>query len=500
VDAALGAAIQALHAGELPAGTTVLVGVSGGQDSLCLVHALWRLQPEHGWALHVLTVDHGIRPEAAVEADTVAATCAAWGLPASVLRLDVPVYSRRYRLNVQAAARYARYQAFAREGAAVGAPAVLVAHTADDVAETLLLHLLRGAGLDGLAAMSLVQALPLTAWGPPIGDGPEPSSLCVVRPLLPVARADTAAYCAEHGLSPAAEERAHYRRDDIRHALLPFLERYNPAVRRVLAGAASALAEDRAALDAWTGSLIARFRQGDEAFAIPLAEWGDQPVAIRKRVLRGAACALAGPTAQLGARHLAAALRLAADQAGRGIDLPGGLRLEREPDRLVLARRGHRGARPAGPWLLPIPGSVIIPGMGVLRAARCPAPPASLTAASASECWLDAAAAGGMLTVRWRQPGDRFQPLGMAREKRLQDFLVDARVPRAARDRLPLVLAGERIAWVVGQRIADWARVRPGSAAVLHLVFEPDSTYTESWCGYGRSLESDPQGKHGDAD
>jgi tRNA(Ile)-lysidine synthase len=474
VDAALRAAIRALHADGVAAGATVLVGVSGGQDSLCLAHALWRLKPEHGWLLRALHVDHGIRPEAADEADYVAATCAAWGLPLTVVRLDVPEYQRRERLNVQEAARYARYQAFAREVVACGAAGAAVAHTADDVAETLLLHLMRGAGLDGLAAMPLRRTLPGSALGPSLDGAPLPTALVVLRPLLGVARADTAAYCAEHALRPVGEPPGHYRRDQVRGELLPALERYNPAVRRALAATATALAEDRAALDTWAHAVADRCRVDHEGIEVPLGEWQALPVAVRKRVLRLAAELLGGPPARLGQRHLEAALRLADGQAGRGIGLPAGLRLERAPDALHLRRQADRRSAPIGPWLLPVPGAVVLPGVGLLRAERHSAPPPALAAAPAAECWLDAAAAAGPLGVRFRQPGDHFQPLGMSQEKRVQDFLVDARVPRAMRDQLPLVIAGGRIVWVAGQRIAAWARVCPDSAVVLHLVFEPD--------------------------
>ncbi|HLH25103.1 MAG TPA: tRNA lysidine(34) synthetase TilS [Chloroflexota bacterium] len=473
IDAALREAIRALHVDGVPAGAVVLVGVSGGQDSLCLAHALWRLRAEHGWALHVVHVDHGIRAEGAAEGAYVAAVCGAWGLPVRVMRVDVRGYQRRERLNVQEAARYARYQAFAREAEARGAAGVAVAHTADDVAETLLLHLLRGAGLDGLAAMPLARALPAAALGPADDGGPLPSALRVLRPLLTVARADTAAYCAEQRLRPVPAEPVHYRRDRLRHDLLPALQGYNPAVRRALAGAAAALAEERAALDTWAARLLEQLPRDSEQVVIPLGEWRALPTAMQKRLLGAAAAALGGPRTRLGRRQLASALRLAGGQAGRGIDLPSGLRLEREPAALRLRRRGAPSSAPAGPWHLPVPGAVAIPGVGTLRAERCPAPPRALADTPPTECWLDAAAVAEPLTVRWRQPGDRFQPLGMASEKRLQDFLVDARVPRATRARLPLVVAGGRIAWVVGQRIAEWARVRPETGAVLHLTFEP---------------------------
>jgi tRNA(Ile)-lysidine synthetase-like protein len=473
VDAALRAALAELAAGGLGPGTTALVGVSGGQDSLCLVHALCRLQALHGWSLRAACVDHGLRAASAAEAEHVARLLRAWGVPVHVTRVDVPTYRRRERLNVQQAARYARYQALAGDALAVGAAAVAVGHTADDVAETLLLHLLRGAGLDGLAALPLWQALPRAALGPPLDARPLPDALSVLRPLLAVARADTAAYCAEHGLAPMGEA-GPYRRDRLRAELLPQLERYNPAARQALARAARALGEERAALEQVVDQLWASHaRPEGDALAFGVDTWEAVPPALRKRLLRRGMVVLAGSDAGLSARTLAAALGLARAQPGRGLDLPGGLRLTREPGALRLARRGEAVVAPAEPLPLPVPGRVLLPGVGIIAASRGAAAPARWPAATAAECWLDAAAVGERLLVRWRRPGDRFQPLGMTASKRLQDFLVDAHVPREARARLPLVVADRGIAWVVGQRIADWARARPESEALLHLTFEP---------------------------
>jgi tRNA(Ile)-lysidine synthetase-like protein len=467
----------------------LLIGVSGGQDSLCLAHAIRLLTDVHRWDLHLVHVDHAIRPEAAAEASYVAALAERWGLPCTVARVDVPAYRRRHRLNVQAAARYARYQAFARLADKLGAAGVLVAHTADDVAETLLLHLLRGAGLDGLAASPLVQTLPPAALGPPLDAAPLPPALRVLRPLLAVARADTAAYCAEHSLVPVGEPPGHYRRDRVREELLPVLARYNPRVREALAATAEAAREEREALDRWTDALWNSLNQdgepglgrSDAAWTIALDAWRGLPAAMQKRLLRRAAVELAGVPADLGRRHLDAALALAQSQAGRAIALPGGLRLKRLPKHLRLARPSAQPPRPPGPWMLAVPGQVVLPGVGVLRADRrlVTADAHPNLPADRHEAWLAADALPGALMVRWRRPGDRFQPLGLPRAKRLQDFLVDSRVPRERRDRLPLVAVGadgDAIAWVAGERIAHWARLRPETREAVRLTFERDES------------------------
>jgi len=448
-------------------------------------------------------VDHSIRPAAAAEAAQVASWGAAWGLPVEVVQVDVPAYRRRARLNLQQAARYARYQAFAHHAVACGAAGVLVAHTADDVGETLLLHLLRGAGLDGLAAPPLVQALPRAALGPPVDARPLPPLLRVGRPLLEATRADTAAYCAEHGLTPFAETAAPYRRDRLRRELLPLLEQYNPAVRRALARAAVALREEREVLE-WMADRLwpSVASQVDGAIVFALPAWEALPAGLQKRLLRRGAALLAGAEVGLSERVQAAALRLARAQPGRAIDLPAGLRLERDVAALRLVQGGRQSGGAAAQtsptaataeWPLAVPGTTVLPGLGTFHTERTQTIPPAFPPGEALECWLDAAAVREPLVVRFRRPGDRFHPLGLPEAKRLQDFLVDARVPRAARDRLPLVVAGSDIVWVVGQRVAHWARVRPETREVLHLRFEPARD-----CG-GRPPPSEAGAGQGDA-
>lgn len=473
VERALETACALLAACGFPRHATVLLGVSGGQDSLTLGHALAQRLELHGWMLHVAHVDHQLRASAVAEAAALAALVGGWGLPLHVLSVDVPSYRRRHRLNAQAAARYARYQTLAECASRVGAVGVLVGHTADDVAETFLLHLLRGAGLDGLSAMPWAQRLPGSALGPPIAGASLPDSLLVGRPLLALARADTAAYCTAQGFAPFVEPAAPYRRNRVRDTLLPILDQFNPRARQAVAAAARALAEEREALAAiaeqhWT-SWVER-RAGE--VELPLERWLALPAALQKRLLRRAVAAVRGTDADVSARVLAAARRLADGQSGRRIDLPGGLILAREPGYLRVALRPVLSTHCRDVWVLPVPGEVTLPGLGTLRAARQERAPAALPDARADECWLDGAAVGDALQVRFRASGDRFQPLGLSQSKRLQDFFVDARIPREQRDRTPLVMLGDEVAWVVGARIAEWARVRADSHSVVWISFD----------------------------
>jgi tRNA(Ile)-lysidine synthase len=284
-------------------GTRLVVGFSGGQDSSCLLHALSRSRtPLELVAAHV---DHALRPDSAETAARVKQAAAAMGLGCEVRRVDVAAYRRGLPAwSVQQAARAARYQVLARVAQEHQAAAVLVAHTADDQAETVVLNLLRGSGLGGLAGMPLDEDLESRRFGPPpaeLGlrgwtddarteDGPRKPHVRLARPLLGVTRATTLAYCAEAGLTvieDASNQSRDFTRNRVRLDLLPALERYNPSIREVLARTADLAAEDLAALEAVVDGIytsVARTNATEVEFDLRLFQ--AQPRALQRRLLR----------------------------------------------------------------------------------------------------------------------------------------------------------------------------------------------------------------------
>jgi tRNA(Ile)-lysidine synthetase-like protein len=275
-------------------GTRLLVGFSGGQDSTCLLHAL--ANAHRGLDLVAIHVDHALRPDSAAAAQRAACLAASLGVPCEIVRVDVAAY--RWRLagrSVENAARAARYHAFASARERHRAEAVAVAHTADDQAETLLLHLARGSGLSGLASMRMDQTIDAGQLGPPVPElGGADTSVRVARPLLKVARAATLAYCAQFEL-PVVEDPSNlnraFARNRVRLDVLPVLEQLNPSIRTVLARLAELAAEDDQVLDRLaTGHLADVAENG----GYHLARWRAQPRAIQRRMLRRIFARLAG--------------------------------------------------------------------------------------------------------------------------------------------------------------------------------------------------------------
>jgi tRNA(Ile)-lysidine synthase len=332
--------------------TRLVVGFSGGQDSTCLLHALHRMDLDVVGA----HVDHALRADSAADAERVTALGKEMGIPVEVTRVDVAAYhSGLPGWSVQQAARSARYQALALVAKKQNSAAVVVAHTADDQAETVLLNLLRGSGLSGLAAMPMDDVVDIAHFGPHVAELPHaPQKLRLARPLLRVARPTTLAYCAEFGLSvveDASNQSRTFTRNRVRLDLLPALERFNPAIRTVLARTADLAAEDIAALDALVDALHAGLarRTAPGVLAYELSIWRAQPRGMQRRLLRRGLESLLGGLVDVRAAPIDDALDLL--QSGtpsQTYHLPYGVELCVESDIFLLRRHGRARQRNQG--------------------------------------------------------------------------------------------------------------------------------------------------------
>jgi tRNA(Ile)-lysidine synthase len=434
----------------LSGGETVLVAVSGGADSVALLHLLMTLAPELSLSLHVLHVDHGLRPDSDRDAAFVRALAARLGVPADVARVTVPRGG-----SLEAAARAERYAALDAHARRLGAGRIALGHTADDQAETVLMRMLAGAGVRGLAGMPAVRGR-------------------VIRPLIETRRADLAAMLQAAGLSwieDPSNRDPRFLRNRVRHELLPLLSAsYNPDVVASLDRLARLC---RATID--TIERVAR-RELDrlalataDATVLPHEALAELPPEVAAEVLRQAAEHL-GSRAPLRAwAHRGLARVLASPPPRRAFRL-GGVVVEVSSGRVRLVAR-ERPALPARE--LTVPGQVELPEIGRALSARVVSASGYVVPRASERVGFDAGRLPSRLTVRARRPGDRFSPFGGAGERRLKSFLIDLKIPRWERARLPLVEADGRILWVGGVRRSGEAPVTAHTRQVLELALFP---------------------------
>jgi tRNA(Ile)-lysidine synthase len=449
----------------------VVVGVSGGPDSLCLLDVLARLV----FPVVVAHLDHGLRPESQDEAKSVREIASRYGLPFVLGQEDVQSYARTKGLSMEEAARAVRYEFLFSQAELHKAQAVAVGHNADDQVETVLMHLLRGAGPSGLGGMEF-HSLP-NAWS---------RNIALVRPLLNVWREEIEAYLAARELKPAQDlsnQDVRFYRNRLRHELIPFLESYNPRIKSHMWQTAEILRQENGLLDelvneAWAACA----REQGGAIALRLEAFKSQPLPTQRRLLRRAIAHLRPGLRDVDYAAIQRALDFVESPSRSGqADLITGLLLKREGDRLWLTDR--EADLPAGDWPQIAPGvelSLEVPGAvdlsGGWRIAAEPVTDIQVALAQAAQnsdpyqAWLDLVRLQLPLKVRARRPGERFRPLGMGGHSlKISDLMINAGMERRRRAGWPLLVSGDGVVWVPGVRVGEKAAIGESSQRLVRL-------------------------------
>jgi tRNA(Ile)-lysidine synthase len=470
--------------GLLRPGDKVVVGVSGGPDSLCLLHVMWANRDALQIEIHVAHLNHQLRgAEADEDARFVAATAAAWGLPCTVEAHDVGALAHEHKIAIEEAARRARYAFLWRAAGQTGAGRVAVAHNADDQSETVVMHWLRGSGLAGLRGM--LPAVRLSALRLLERPG-RAVPAWLIRPLLETPRAAIEAYNEAHGLAPRFDRSnldTTLYRNKLRHELIPYLERaYKPNFPEIVRRSARVIRDDYDLLctlrdGAWQETV--RSAAG-EAVVFRREAWRALHPALQRGTIRKAVQQLRWSLRDVGFVHVEAAMRVAVEgDAGAQATLPDGLALIVGYETIAVAEAGYRPP-PEWPALtvarveLQVPGTTALPGDGEATIELLPRgqlPAGWALNADPWRAYLDADVTGTKLALRRRKEGDRFCPLGLGgRHKLVSELLVNEKVPAYWRDEIPLLVRADgEIMWVCGQRIDERARIRADTSQAIAI-------------------------------
>lgn len=445
----------------LSAGDLVVVAVSGGPDSMCLLDALASSAPQLRIRLHVAYLHHHMREQADSDVRVVAAFAGRLGIPCAVGHADVPEMARERGIGVEEAGRIARYRFLREVREKTGARRIALGHNLNDQAETVLMRLLRGSGTQGLAGI------------PPVRDD-------LIRPLIYVPRDQIEEYCRERNIPTIVDVYnldLRYTRNLMRHKVLPQLAKdFNPSLVDTLARVATVMRWDSELLEGLARTAFEGASCGwGRLTAVDRHALGEMPYAIASRVLEEAWRECSGSSGNLPVDRTQE-LMLGPEKS---VSLPLGVTAEKSGDSV--------GFYPPPLKDLEVDlavGETHIPELGLsievnitegpsFDEKSCPpggAPPWYVEPVAR----LDYNRLEGRLWLRTRRRGDRFAPLGMGgREQKLQDFFVQRRVPRFYRDFVPLLMSGDDIVWVVGLRISDDFRVRGDTRRMLEATARP---------------------------
>lgn len=439
-------------------GEKILIGLSGGPDSVCLLHILAMLREKYQFSLHALSIDHQLRPgETEGEIAFCRAVCERYKVPFTSKVIGVKSYAQSAKLNIQEAARQLRYGAYDAARHDIQANKIALGHTADDQAETLLMHLFRGSGTTGLAGI------------PPVRKN-------IIRPLIDIERKEIEDFLAAEGINfiiDSSNTKKDYVRNRVRLSVIPLLKEFNPDITGTLAKTAALFRDEERYFEIIVTKTLMKLisRKTETRIELFLAPFEIMDKVIMRRVLRRAIDETRGLRG-ITFIHIEEMIQLLKSGApGDRIYLPGGIRAIKDYATLILTSEAPATLTPC---TLSLPGETILKEAGILI--------------KASEAEIEGAGTGVLrqeqskslgvfdadllqvpLTARPRKNGDFFYPLGFGKRKKLQDFFVDEKVPRDERNRVPLIVSGDAIIWVVGHRADERFKVTEKTKRVVKL-------------------------------
>jgi tRNA(Ile)-lysidine synthase len=439
----------------LSGGEKILIGLSGGPDSVCLLHILNNLKDGFRLDLHALYIDHGLRPEETPEeVDFCKILCENLNVPFLTKTIEVKSYAKGKKINKQDAARELRYRVFEETAYEVNAHKIALGHTADDQLETFFMRFFRGSGPKGLSGI------------PPVRGN-------IIRPLIETERREIEEFLDEQGINHITDSsnlKKNYLRNRLRLSFIPEIKKINPHITQTLSGTMDILREEEKYFDIIVTKTLMKLicRKTDsriELFLIPLEA---MEKVILRRVLRRAIDATKGLRG-IEFTHIEDIIDLIKQgRQGDRLCLPKELKVIKNYSTLVIT---SETPQKLGTFTLAVPGEVFL---NEIRAAIKASidDKADSYGDKKTMAVFDADKTGSIIIVRSREKGDFFYPAGFGKRKKLQDYFVDEKVPRDERDAIPIVVSGANIVWIAGFRGDERFKVSDVTKRFLKIEFK----------------------------
>jgi tRNA(Ile)-lysidine synthase len=447
--------------GMLNHGDKVVAGVSGGPDSMCLLHLLMRLRETYSLRLVAAHVNHGLRgKEADEDAEYVERFCEANGVEFRGIKEDIHRISEERGVSDETAGREVRYEFFEKVKDETAADKIAIAHNLNDQAETVLMRIMRGTGLEGLAGIK------------PVRDG------VYIRPILNCSRAEIEDYCERNGLNPRIDKTNYesiYSRNKIRLELIPYIEEhFNKDIINVLNRLAQSARVDSEYLESEIEKKYEKYCKYKESKVIITKEAFGEHEAVLTRLIRMSFARILGSLKNFDRMHIYQVIELQKSGTGKKLLLPNGVAAFNNYGEVSIFLKDveEKAVAPRADEFILREGVNSIKDLGIRVTVKVqPAGECIPDSGGFARCF-DYSKAAGEISLRFRRAGDRFNPLGMEGSKKLKDVFIDMKVPQDKRDRTPLICFGGRIAWIVGYKTSNWSKTDKSTKNIIFIRVE----------------------------
>ncbi|WP_053955564.1 tRNA lysidine(34) synthetase TilS [Inediibacterium massiliense] len=443
-------------------GDGIVIGVSGGPDSICLLHLLCKIQKEYDLKLYVVHLNHQFRGDAAdQDAAYVEKICKKLNIPAFIYTRNVEEYSKDRGITFEEGGREIRYDLFEEVLKKTKSKKIAVAQNMDDQAETVLMRLMRGSGLEGLCAISYVR------------------DEKIIRPILDISRYEIEDYCEKNNLHPRIDHtnlETIYTRNRIRLEFIPYIQKYfNPNIKETLSRTANVLREDKNFIEDYQKDVYDIIvKRRDKEICIDKILLKRQHRAIQKRILRQAIWEMVGNLKDIQMKHIQSIINLVEkNNLGNKIDLPRGLWVRIEEEYLIFSIEKKEIEKYDFEYNINI-GEILYLQETSSEIFSHIMDRKDLKQISKEDHvkLFDYDKIRGNLVIRNRKDGDRFFPLGMKGSKKLKDFFIDEKIPKQKRDEIPLICDEKEIMWIVGYRVSEKYKIDQDTKKILVMSYK----------------------------